>query len=210
MKNTRLQLVSVKLIVILVFLASAFTIYSFGGAEIETARSLADKKSNDETRDHYHATKIGLQYDTGIKKIENSIELINRTEIPNTPISPEFIASLINGNITVGKSNRVGSNPEFVYIDNQSGIISHSSPSYWNSSESCGSIFECSVNFTSGWRDNKSLQVSTEATAKDTYSWITGGEIDVNQNERYELVTHMKLDDAQETLILPWRHMMQL
>jgi aldose sugar dehydrogenase len=199
-KSTRLQLVSVTVIVILVFLASAFPIYSFGSAEIETAEietlwSLVDKKSNDGTTDHYHATKMGLQYDTGIKKIENSIELINRTEIPNTPISPEFIALLINGNITVGESNRVGSNPEFVFIDNQSGI-SHSSPSYWNSSEFCGSIFECSVNFTSGWRDNKSLQVSTEATAKDTYSWITGGEIDVNQNERYELVTHMKLDDA--------------
>jgi hypothetical protein len=103
-------------------------------------------------------------------------------------------------NFVVGIQNQRDSNlvrnPEFVFIDNQSGIISHSSPSYWNSSESCGSIFECSVNFTSGWRDNKSLQVSTEETAKDTYSWITGGEIDVNQNERYELVTHMKLNDA--------------
>src|SRR5918992_1531894 len=78
-------------------------------------------------------------------------------------IQPEFVNSLINGSITVGETNQVKSNPEFVLVDNQSGIIGYALPSYWNDPQgSCINDFECSVNFTTGWHDNSSLQVSTK------------------------------------------------
>jgi aldose sugar dehydrogenase len=108
----------------------------------------------------------------------------------------ELIASLVNGNITVGESNPARSNPEFTIIDNQSGIIGYGLPSYWeDSSKSCVGNFECSANFTTGWRDNTSLQVSTKTNTKNTWSSIYSKEIDVNPTERFGLITHMKLND---------------
>ena len=93
--------------------------------------------------------------------------MINRTEIPNAQMLPEFIASLINGNLTVGDSNQVRSNPEFILIDNQSGIIGYALPSYWeDSKKSCVGNFTCRANLTTGWQDNTSLQVSTKHTTK--------------------------------------------
>jgi len=65
------------------------------------------------------------------------------------------------------------------------------------SSKPCMANFTCKVSMTTGWRDNTSLQVSTKSPPSNNgpWSWIRGKEIGVNPNERYELVTHMKLDD---------------
>jgi aldose sugar dehydrogenase len=121
------------------------------------------------------------------------------------PVSPVYAlddmnittSTSINDNKSyVGEINRERSNPEFVFIDNQSGIVGSRLPSYWNDSRgSCNDDFECINNFTTGWQDNSSLQVSTTVTTEDTWSWIYGNEIEVNPNERYELVTHMKYND---------------
>ena len=69
----------------------------------------------------------------------------------------------------VGEINQERSNPEFVFIDNQSGIVGSRLPSYWNDSRgSRNDNFECINNFTTGWQDNSSLQVSTTVTTEDT------------------------------------------
>ena len=64
-----------------------------------------------------------------------------------------------------------------------------------NNVGNCASAFKCTINFTTGWEDNSSLQVSTRTNNNDTWSWIYGKEIDVNPNERYELNAHMKLNE---------------
>jgi aldose sugar dehydrogenase len=182
------------MILVLVFTTSVYSIYAIE----TTTRSTADKKTYDETTtSDYHTTAVALQDGSGMERIKDNLEVINLTEIPNTQMLPEFIASLINGNLTVGDSNRTKSTPEFILIDNQSGIIGYSSsPSYWkDSKKSCLGNFTCRTNLTTGWKDNTSLQVSTNATTKQT-AWIRGKEIGVNPNERYELVTYMKLDGA--------------
>ena len=55
-------------------------------------------------------------------------------------------------------------------------------------------LISCTVNSTTGWQDNTSFQVAKNGTTH-TWSWIYGNEIEVNPNERYELLTHMKLND---------------
>ena len=174
MKKITFQVIWVTLILILVFTTPVYPEYAL---------------------DTRIATAVALQDDSGIKRIKDNVEVINLTEIPNAQI-PEFIASLINGNLTFGNGNRVGSNPEFILIDQKSGIIGYALPSYWEDSrKSCVDNFTCRVSLTTGWQGNTSLRVSTKATDKET-AWIYGKEIGVNPNERYELVTHMKLNDA--------------
>ena len=96
--------------------------------------------------------------------------------------------------------------PEFLLYDNYSAL-----PSYWNDpSDACRNSqnqdsvplatlrqlsFNCRVNSTTGWLDNTSFQVTAKGTT-NTWSQIYGEEIEVKPNERYELVAHMKLNDA--------------
>jgi Dolichyl-phosphate-mannose-protein mannosyltransferase len=74
---------------------------------------------------------------------------------------------------------------------NQSGL-----PLYWNdSSGNCDISFRCAGNFTTGWKDNTSFQVSTTSTLTGRWSSIYGNEIHVNPGEQYAFVTHMKLNE---------------
>jgi aldose sugar dehydrogenase len=193
-KRITIQMIWPTIIIILVLTTSLYPVYAFD-TRITTTRSIADKTGYNETGINFHTTVVDLQEDDSdiIRKTAN-LELINRTEIPNGQLVPEFIESLINGNLTVGDRNRASSNPGFVLIDNQSGIIGYAPPSYWeNSSEPCDSKFTCNASLTTGWRDNMSLQVSTKSPHNtNSWSWIHGKEIGVNPNQRYELVTHMK------------------
>jgi hypothetical protein len=43
-----------------------------------------------------------------------------------------------------------------------------------------------------GWKDKTSFQISTNATKKDTWLNIYGKGIDVNPDERYTVIFHMK------------------
>jgi hypothetical protein len=186
------------MIVILVLTTSLYPLYALD-TRITTTRSIPDKRSYNETQINYHTTVVALQDDNSdINRKTANLEVINRTEIPNGKIIPEIIASLINGNLTFGDINRGRSNPDFILIDNQSGIIGYALPSYWNfSSKPCDGIFTCKASSTTGWRDNTSLQISIESPhySNGNWSWIYGKEIGVNPNERYELVTHMKLNN---------------
>ena len=184
------------MILILVFTTSVYAAYAFDTRITTTTRSITDIKSYDETK-HYNATMVVFQDDSGIKRIKDNLEVTNRTEIPNAQMQPEFIASSINGNLTVEDSSPVRSNPQFILIDNQSGTIGYPLP-WENSSKSCVGNFICSANLSTGWQDNTSLQVSTKYphNINGTWSSIYGKEIGVNPKERYELVTHMKLNDV--------------
>lgn len=191
------EMICVTMTLILVFTTSVYAAYAFD-TRTTTTRSITNIKSYEETN-HYHTTRVALQGDSGINRIKDNIEVINRTEITKTPILPEFIASSINGNLTAGDNNRVRPNPEFILIDNQSGIIAYALPSFLeDSSKSCVRNFICRANLTTGWQDNTSLQVSTKPphNINGTWSSIYGNEIDVTPNGKYELLTHMKLNDV--------------
>ena len=93
--------------------------------------------------------------------------------------------------ITNYVSNSV-SNSEFVNVNNTSGL-----PLGWNDNfYLCGITFSCAVNTETGWKDNTSFIISTKTNIPNTWSHISGKEIDVRPNDRYEVVTHMKLDDS--------------
>jgi hypothetical protein len=73
-----------------------------------------------------------------------------------------------------------------------SGVV----PLYWNDPlRSCQICFRCTANFTTGWKDNTSFQLSTTSTNNKTWSWIYGREIKVKPSEHYQLVTHMKINE---------------
>jgi aldose sugar dehydrogenase len=186
------------MVVILVLTTSLYTVYAFD-TRITTTRSIADKISYNETKSNNHTTVLALhENESAIKRKTVNLEVINRTKIPNGQISSEFIASLINRNLTLGDSNREKSNPDFILIDNQSGIIGYALPSFWNfSSKPCESLFTCKASSTTGWLDKTSLQISMKSPghSNGNWSWIYGKEIGVNPNDHYELVTHMKLNN---------------
>jgi aldose sugar dehydrogenase len=187
-RRIAIQVIWPMMIVILVLMTSAYA----GYASMTTSSSIDDTRRYNETRSNYHTTSVALQEDiSDIYRKTLNLGVINRTEIPTGKIIPEFIASLID-------ANRASSNPHFILIDNKSGIIGYGLPSYWKlSSKPCMSNFTCKPSMTTGWRDNMSLEVSTKSPTnnKGPWSWIRGQEIGVNPNERYELVTHMKLND---------------
>jgi glucose/arabinose dehydrogenase len=191
-RRIAIQAIWPMMIVILVLTTSLYAVYAFN-ASMTTISSIDDTRSYNETRSNYHTTSVALQEDiSDIYRKTANLVVINRTEIPNGKLLPEFIASLID-------ANRASSNPHFILIDNKSGIIGYGLPSYWkvSSSKPCMGNFTCKASMTTGWRDNMSLQVSTKnpSNNKGPWSWIRGQEIGVNPNERYELVTHMKLND---------------
>jgi hypothetical protein len=83
-------------------------------------------------------------------------------------------------------------NSDFSIVDNQSGL-----PLYWNDSlKRCDRYFNCKVNGTDGWDGRQSLQFFTKYphNISDIWSSTYGQQIEVKQNERYELITHMKLN----------------
>jgi hypothetical protein len=68
---------------------------------------------------------------------------------------------------------------------------------YWSSySSGCHAIFTCTINHTNGWNDNSSLQISKKYSpnVSDIWSWMKGNETDVKTGERYQFVSHMKLN----------------
>ena len=82
-------------------------------------------------------------------------------------------------------------NPGFTFFNDTGGL-----PSYWNDPlKRCRTTFICRIKFTDGWNDNVSFSLSTTNNTNQTWSSIYGKEIDVKPKERYQLVSHMKLND---------------
>jgi hypothetical protein len=72
--------------------------------------------------------------------------------------------------------------------------FSSSGSSRWTG-KNCQTIFKCTMNSTTGWKDNTSLQLSTNRTSTNTWSSITGREIQVKPDQQYQFITHMKLNE---------------
>jgi glucose/arabinose dehydrogenase len=88
------------------------------------------------------------------------------------------------------------SNPSFIFFDNKSGIVSIGVNSFWKDYYlSCTIHFKCISNSSTGWKSDKSFQVSTTNNTNNTWSWIRGMEIDAKAGENYQLVSHMKLNN---------------
>ena len=76
---------------------------------------------------------------------------------------------------------------------NQSDVITFGLSSFRTDLiKSCHTNFNCTANFTTGWKDDTSIQVSTNNTNKK--SNIVGEEVDVKAKESFHLVVHMKLN----------------
>ena len=98
----------------------------------------------------------------------------------------------LGGNRTTSNVNTNSDNG--FHFDNQTEIINLKFPSFENDLYSpCDTSFDCKRNFTTGWKDNTSIQVSTNNTEKKT-SKIISQVVDVKPESRYELVIHMKLN----------------
>ena len=82
-------------------------------------------------------------------------------------------------------------NPDFTFFNETSGL-----PTYWNDpTEACRDIFSCTVKLTVGWNDLVSFALSTTDNKNDTWSSIKGRVIPVETGKKYQIVSHMKLND---------------
>jgi glucose/arabinose dehydrogenase len=59
---------------------------------------------------------------------------------------------------------------------------------------SCNSNYKCTIDFSTGWHDNSSFKVSTINNTTKHWSSIIGQEVHVKPNDRYELLSHMKMN----------------
>ena len=85
--------------------------------------------------------------------------------------------------------------PDLLFLDNASAMISHSLPSYWTDPfNECVTVYKCKANYTSGWKDNTSLQISTTNNSEHNWSYIAGKPINVIPDEQYVFTTHVKLN----------------
>jgi aldose sugar dehydrogenase len=112
--------------------------------------------------------------------------------------TPSFTTTAVRDNLTSTEEKKINpvSYAEFKLIDNQSETTTNSVVSYWTDPlKQCGHIFTCTENFTAGWKDNTSFQISTNVSNNKTWSYIPGKEIDVKPNDQYKIVTHMKLNE---------------
>lgn len=92
------------------------------------------------------------------------------------------------------KANQVridhSTNPNFSFFNATSGL-----PSEWRDPmHNCNKYFSCTVKFTEGWNDYVSFSLSTSNNTNSTWSSIYGKPIEVTPQQKYQLVSHMKLN----------------
>ena len=69
-------------------------------------------------------------------------------------------------------------------------------PAFWiDGYDRCQQTFKCVRDLEDGWKDNSSLKVSTAESLKGKWSQISGNVVDAIPGERYNLITHMKLNE---------------
>jgi aldose sugar dehydrogenase len=117
---------------------------------------------------------------------------------------PQVIAqNSVRGNSSIDETAREKfwksnsySNPGFIFFNSKSGIVNFWLSQFWKDQfNSCISKFSCTGNFSTGWKDNTSFQLSTTNITKNTWSWIYGQNMSVKPNDNYRFVTHMKLNN---------------
>jgi aldose sugar dehydrogenase len=126
------------------------------------------------------------------KALENYSQGEGKTESIDNGLVPRSSSS--NTNQKVSRIDMY-SNPPFIFFDNKSGVMSIGVRSFWQEqSLSCSTSFKCISNSSTGWKSDKSFQLSTSNSTNNTWSSIHGQQIDVKPNDRYEILTHMKLN----------------
>ena len=81
-------------------------------------------------------------------------------------------------------------------FDNQSGVLSLGLPQFWNDQfPRCITIFNCTPDFSTGWRDKTSFQISTTNNTNNTWSSIYGKEIRILPPQQIQFVSHMKVNE---------------
>jgi aldose sugar dehydrogenase len=116
-------------------------------------------------------------------------EIVGKDLVGGTSKSNAF-NKIIPTNIENQKAYNLVSNSDFSIVNNKSGL-----PLYWNDSLNiCGRTYTCKINGTDGWDDKLSFQISTTNNTNNTWSFIKGREIDVKPGEKFQLVSHVKLN----------------
>jgi hypothetical protein len=134
----------------------------------------------------------GVPYHISIENIKgnNYVEgiYIKENELQRSTDINKIILTTIGNQ----KEANLVANSNFSIVDNKSGL-----PLYWNDSlKRCDTYFNCRVNGTDGWDDRQSFQFSTKYPHNFSGIWSSayGQQLEVKPNERYELITHMKLN----------------
>ena len=126
---------------------------------------------------------ITAQFITADEQVKSLTNQINFSSIslPNS-----------DKNTTIENSQSI---PDLLVLDNASAMVIHSLASYWTDPfKECVNPYKCAINYTSGWKDNTSLQISTTNNSEHNWSYIVGKPIDVNPDEQYVFTTHVKLN----------------
>jgi hypothetical protein len=88
------------------------------------------------------------------------------------------------------KNNNLIIDPSFAILDNKTKL-----PLYWDDTlNKCTKTFICGIVTTDGWDDRFSFSVSTKNTADKSWSSIYGQQLNVIPKEKYQLISHMKLN----------------
>jgi hypothetical protein len=131
-----------------------------------------------------------------------SIAIFGAVSIFLLTISLHLVYGVNNQNVSGSKNieNTTGVNeavidfvgdPLFILVNNPSNL-----PKYWNDVyNSCVDPFTCELNNKDGWVDKMSFQHSTANNTNNTWSWIYGQANSVKPHEKYELLTHMKMNE---------------
>jgi hypothetical protein len=114
-------------------------------------------------------------------------------QLPNNVQTDDFdhISTLIRSIIPALAEGH----PEFLFINNESRTIIYGLADYWDDPRE-------KSNYITSRNSISNLGVSTTNTDNYTWSWIFGNEMDVKPGERYDLITHMKMNEyAQESFV---------
>jgi hypothetical protein len=132
------------------------------------------------------SSSLAIDNRTGFK--DNAVMTLSSIK-NNTATGSQLLKNEERGNLV--------SNPDFslpVNTSFSSSFLYNYPPDWNNSRQQCGDSFQCVVNFTDGWKDSTSFQISTTSNNNNTWSWIYGKEIDVDPSKKYSVVTHIKLN----------------
>jgi aldose sugar dehydrogenase len=98
-------------------------------------------------------------------------------------------------NETVSKSVKKSDARVIVLVDNKGSGESEIPIYLEDPTKSCISNFKCTFTNSTGWNDKRSFKVSTFNNKGQLRSSIVGQEVHVESNERYELLSHIKLNE---------------
>ena len=108
----------------------------------------------------------------------------------NIQDTPRSVDQYLAANSKVDANNM---GETIIRLDNESSLRNSGLLSFWNDTDnSCNNNFKCIANFSTGWDDKTSVEISTTKSNKYMWSSIVGKEVSVKPNERYALFTHLK------------------